>query len=286
MTAVVEYDGVPVGTSVRLGRPGDRARLRGRRTSSAGRAGLRLALAQAATGGSSGATSTRSCAREVLADIAAIMAKARVSDARQRPPAEDLHADELARLAAHDGDAPRPPGWRLTPARGRRVRPRRRAARDRAEVRRRPLARRALRGHARHQPRPDADRRAGHGQALLCELLAAAVSGDSTLTIQGSAATTEDQIKYSWNYALLLAEGPRERSLVPAPLLLGHARGADRALRGDHPLPARGAGLAAVGALRPRAGRPGARRAARGLRRATASTSSPRPTRATAASTR
>jgi MoxR-like ATPase len=53
---------------------------------------------------------------------------------------------------------------------------------------------------------------------LLSELLAAAISGDSTLTVQGSAATTEDAIKYSWNYALLLAEGPNERSLVPAPL--------------------------------------------------------------------
>ena len=39
-----------------------------------------------------------------------------MSDARQRPPAEDLHADELARLIEHDGDVPRPTGWRLTPA--------------------------------------------------------------------------------------------------------------------------------------------------------------------------
>ena len=48
----------------------------------------------------------------------------------------------------------------------------------------------------------------GTAKSLLSELLAAAVSGDSTLTIQGGAATTEDQIKYSWNYALLVAEGP------------------------------------------------------------------------------
>ena len=49
--------------------------------------------------------------------------------------------------------------------------------------------------------------------------------GDSTLTIQGSAGTTEDAIKYSWNYALLLAEGPSERSLVPAPLYRGMQEG-------------------------------------------------------------
>jgi MoxR-like ATPase len=55
--------------------------------------------------------------------------------------------------------------------------------------------------------------------------LAAAVSGDSTLTIQGSAGTTEDAIKYSWNYALLLAEGPTERSLVPAPVYRGMQEG-------------------------------------------------------------
>ena len=65
----------------------------------------------------------------------------------------------------------------------------------------------------------------GTAKSLLSELLAAAVSGDSTLTIQGGAATTEDQIKYSWNYALLVAEGPSTRSLVPAPLLRGMAEG-------------------------------------------------------------
>ena len=58
----------------------------------------------------------------------------------------------------------------------------------------------------------------GTAKSLLSELLAAAVSGRSTLTIQGSAGTTDDQIKYSWNYALLLADGPTPRALVPAPL--------------------------------------------------------------------
>ena len=55
--------------------------------------------------------------------------------------------------------------------------------------------------------------------------MAAAISGDSTLVIQGSAGTTEDAIKYSWNYALLLAEGPTERALVPAPLYRGMQAG-------------------------------------------------------------
>jgi MoxR-like ATPase len=61
----------------------------------------------------------------------------------------------------------------------------------------------------------------GTAKSYLSELLAAAISGDSTLTIQGSAGTTEDNIRYSWNYALLVAEGPSERSLVPAPLYMG-----------------------------------------------------------------
>lgn len=65
----------------------------------------------------------------------------------------------------------------------------------------------------------------GTAKSYLSELLAAAISNDSTLTIQGSAGTTEDNIKYSWNYALLLAEGPSDRSLVPAPLYRGMTEG-------------------------------------------------------------
>ena len=60
---------------------------------------------------------------------------------------------------------------------------------------------------------------------MLSELLAAAVSGDSGLVVQGSAGTTEDHLRYGWNYALLLAEGPSERALVPSPVLT--------AMRGD-----------------------------------------------------
>src|SRR5262249_48408594 len=65
----------------------------------------------------------------------------------------------------------------------------------------------------------------GTAKSYLSELLACGISRDSTLTIQGSAGTTEDNIKYSWNYALLVAEGPSERSLVPAPLYLGMTQG-------------------------------------------------------------
>ena len=58
----------------------------------------------------------------------------------------------------------------------------------------------------------------GTAKSMLSELLAAAVSGASTLTIQGSAGTTEDHVRYSWNYALLIAEGPTRRALVPSPV--------------------------------------------------------------------
>src|SRR5262249_41636011 len=61
----------------------------------------------------------------------------------------------------------------------------------------------------------------GTAKSMLSELLAAAVSGTSTNVIQGSAGTTEDNIKYSWNYALLLEEGPTLRALVASPLYVG-----------------------------------------------------------------
>ncbi len=58
----------------------------------------------------------------------------------------------------------------------------------------------------------------GTAKSWLSEHLTAAISGSSRYVIQGTAGTTEDQIKYSWNYALLLAEGPSEKALVPSPM--------------------------------------------------------------------
>ncbi|MDE6963898.1 MAG: AAA family ATPase, partial [Lachnospiraceae bacterium] len=65
----------------------------------------------------------------------------------------------------------------------------------------------------------------GTAKTMLSELLSAAISGTSTNTIQGTAGTTEDMIKYGWNYALLLAKGPVREALVPAPLYLGMEKG-------------------------------------------------------------
>ncbi len=58
----------------------------------------------------------------------------------------------------------------------------------------------------------------GTAKSWLSEHLTAAISGTSRYVIQGTAGTTEDQIKYSWNYAILLAEGPSEHALVPSPM--------------------------------------------------------------------
>src|SRR5688572_19302199 len=65
----------------------------------------------------------------------------------------------------------------------------------------------------------------GTAKSMLSELLAAAISGTSQNTIQGTAGTTEDQIKYSWNYARLLSEGPSIGALVKGPLYLGLEQG-------------------------------------------------------------
>lgn len=48
----------------------------------------------------------------------------------------------------------------------------------------------------------------GTAKSLLSEFLSAAISGDSNLVVQGSAGILEDHLRYGWNYALLLAEGP------------------------------------------------------------------------------
>ncbi len=59
----------------------------------------------------------------------------------------------------------------------------------------------------------------GTAKSWVAEHLAAAVSGDSTLLIQGTAGTGEEAIRYGWNYARLLAEGPSERALVVTPMM-------------------------------------------------------------------
>ena len=59
----------------------------------------------------------------------------------------------------------------------------------------------------------------GTAKSMLSELLAAAICGSSELTVQGSAGTTEDQLRYGWNYAMLLAHGPSTEALVPSPVL-------------------------------------------------------------------
>jgi MoxR-like ATPase len=65
----------------------------------------------------------------------------------------------------------------------------------------------------------------GTAKTMLSELLSAAISGSSVNTVQGTAGTTDDNIKYSWNYALLLAKGASKESLVPAPLYIGMEKG-------------------------------------------------------------
>ena len=59
----------------------------------------------------------------------------------------------------------------------------------------------------------------GTAKSWVSEHLAAAISGDSTLLIQGTAGTSEEQLRYGWNYAQLLAHGPSEKALVESPLM-------------------------------------------------------------------
>jgi MoxR-like ATPase len=143
----------------------------------------------------------------------------------QRPPAEILHQEELQRLYDRDADTPRPQNWYLTPRSvldfilgngGLNITPKFVGCRSLLE--RCVVALATNRGLMLiGEP--------GTAKSYLSELLAAGISGDSSLTIQGSAGTTEDGIKYSWNYALLLAEGPSDRALVPAPLHRGMREG-------------------------------------------------------------
>ncbi len=144
-----------------------------------------------------------------------------------RPHPEHEHAAELAALARGD-DRPRPPGWRLSPQAvvtylvggtlpdGTVVLPKYVGSRRLMEVAVATLA---------------TDRALlllgvpGTAKSWVSEHLAAAVSGDSTLLVQGTAGTAEESIRYGWNYARLLAEGPSEAALVPSPVMVAMRRG-------------------------------------------------------------
>lgn len=66
----------------------------------------------------------------------------------------------------------------------------------------------------------------GTAKSWVSEHLAAAISGKSTLLIQGTAGTGEEAIRYGWNYARLLAEGPSESALVETPMMRAMRDGA------------------------------------------------------------
>jgi MoxR-like ATPase len=138
-----------------------------------------------------------------------------------RAHAETEHAEELVALA-RDDDRPRPPRWRLSPQAvatyllggtapdGTPITPKYVGSRRLIEVAIATLA---------------TDRALlllgvpGTAKTWVSEHLAAAISGDSTLMVQGTSGTSEESIRYGWNYARLLSEGPSAAALVASPIM-------------------------------------------------------------------
>ena len=138
-----------------------------------------------------------------------------------RLSAEESYANELAALAIDDGDR-QPPGWALSPKRvvtylmggkasdGTAVTPKYVGDKRLIETAVATLA---------------TDRALlllgvpGTAKSWVSEHLAAAITGDSTMVIQCTAGTDENQVRYGWNYATLLAHGPSHEALVPTPLM-------------------------------------------------------------------
>jgi MoxR-like ATPase len=138
-----------------------------------------------------------------------------------RQHAEELFAQELEELQKQD-TIKRPPGWKLSPqavvdylvgtklANGFVVSPKYIGSRRLMEIAVATLTTdRALLLYG----------LPGTAKSWVSEHLSAAISGDSTMIIQGTAGTSEESVRYGWNYARLLAEGPSERALVPTPVM-------------------------------------------------------------------
>ncbi len=143
-----------------------------------------------------------------------------------RAHAEQQFAEELAALAKAD-DKPRPPNWKLSPwavstyllggeAGGMKITPKYIGQRRVIEIAIATLA---------------TDRALlllgvpGTAKSWVSEHLSAAISGESTLLVQGTAGTSEETVRYGWNYALLLAKGPSMDALVPSPIMRGMREG-------------------------------------------------------------
>ena len=153
-----------------------------------------------------------------------------------QPPADEVlraHAEtefaaELAALADAD-DRPRPPQWRLSPwavttyllggtlADGTEITPKYLGSRRLMEIAVATLA---------------TDRALlllgvpGTAKTWVSEHLSAAISGNSTLIVQGTAGTAEEAIRYGWNYARLLADGPSRDAMVAGPVMRAMEQGA------------------------------------------------------------
>lgn len=65
----------------------------------------------------------------------------------------------------------------------------------------------------------------GTAKSWLSEHLTAAINQDSTKVVQGTAGTTEEQIRYSWNYAMLIAKGPCPEAMVKSPIFRAMEQG-------------------------------------------------------------
>jgi MoxR-like ATPase len=143
-----------------------------------------------------------------------------MSNEKLRQSAEEIYADELKALSLGD-DRPLPANWRLTPQAvvtyilgGK--------AADGSAISAKYVGNRRLIETAVATLATD---RAllllglpGTAKSWVSEHLAAAISGSSQRMIQCTAGTDENQIRYGWNYALLLAKGPSLEALVKSPL--------------------------------------------------------------------
>ncbi|NDK90742.1 AAA family ATPase [Gordonia desulfuricans] len=144
-----------------------------------------------------------------------------------RPHAEQLFAAELDALAVADTGT-RPPSWNLSPSAvvtyliggtlddGTEITPKYIGPRRLMEIAVATLA---------------TDRALlllgvpGTAKTWVSEHLAAAISGTSTLLVQGTAGTPEEAIRYGWNYARLISEGPSRDALVPSPVMTAMGEG-------------------------------------------------------------